>query len=134
MVDPGNHVQIARLQNQILQHLGLTAEEAVFEFGEEGAEATLSLITINPDHRQAFLFHDTRGKNKVVALEQMMEYVASYRDKEGSYTIQWAVRGTNRLHTSYFRGSDVFDVLRKFTFGRDRNTILIYGVTLNPVA
>lgn len=134
MADTNNPVDIARLQSQILQHLGLTSGEAVFEYGEEGGETTLSLITINADHRQSFLFHDTRGRDKVAALERMAEYVENYRDKESSFTIQWAVRGTSRLHTSYFRGADVFDVLRKFTWGRDRNTIVIYSVSLNPLS
>ena len=133
MSDSNTHVQIARVQKMILDHLGLTPEEAIFEFGQDGPEVTLDLITVNPEHNQSFLLHDVQAKDKVSALEAMLAYVRSYRDKENSFTLQWAIRGSGELRTSYFRGSDIFDVLRKFTFGRDRSTIVIYSVSLNPV-
>lgn len=132
--DTQAHIQITRLQSQIREHLGLAPEEVFFDYGAEGEQALLNLITINPEHSQSFLLHNTTGRDKVAALEAMMEYVRSYRDKEHSFTIQWSSRGSNQLHTSYFRGADVFDVLRKFSFGRDKSTVVIYSIHLNPVS
>ncbi len=130
--DTNEHIQIARLQNQIKEHLGLRDSEAIFEYNNVDNGVTFNLITINSEHNQSFLFHSVRGLDKVNALQEMLAYAQSYRDKEHSYTIQWAIRGTNRLETSYFRGTDFYDVLYKFHFGRDRNTVQIYSISLNP--
>ncbi len=132
--DTNAHVQISRLQSQIREHLGLAPEELFFDYGADGDQVTLNLITINPEHSQSFLFHNTTGRDKVSALEAMMEYVRSFREREHSFTIQWAIRGSNQLHTSYFRGADIFDVLRKFIFGRDKSAIVVYSVHLNAVS
>jgi hypothetical protein len=131
--DTNEHIQIARLQEQILEHLGLTSAEAIFEHSVEDGKATARLITINPEHNQSFLFHTATGTDKTSALRAMLDYTLNYRDKEHSYTIQWAARGSNRLETSYFRGSDIYEVLHKFSYGRDRSAILIYSVSLNPI-
>ena len=127
------HIQIARLQNQVKEHLGLSDPEAIFEYDSVDGGVTLNLITINSEHNQSFLFHTTRGLDKVSALNAMVDYVSSYREKENSYTLQWAIRGTSRLETSYFRGKDIYQILDKFYFGRDRTTILIYSISLNPI-
>ena len=131
--ETNEHIQIAKLQNQIKEHLGLTESETVFEYKNLDGGATLNLITVNSKHNQSFLFHTTRGLNKVGALSEMLKYSLSYREKENSYSIQWAIRGTSRLETSYFRGKDIYQVLDKFYFGRDRTTIQIYSVSLNPI-
>jgi len=127
------HFQIATHQNQIKEHLGLSEDEMVFEFDSIDGGWRLNLITINSAHSQSFLFHSTRGMDKVGALGEMLKYVLSYREKENSYTIQWAIRGTSFLETSYFRGKDISQILDKFYYGRDRNTIQIYAISLNPI-
>ncbi len=131
--DTNEHVQIAALQEKVLEHLGLSSGEAVFEHSQEEGRWTLRLITINPEHNQSFLFHTSLGTDKVTCLKAMLDYTLSFRERDSSYTIQWAVRGQSKLETSYFRGTDIYDVLQKFSYGRDKNAILIYSVSLNPV-
>jgi hypothetical protein len=94
----------------------------------------LDLITINPRHNQSFLFRSESGADKVDALKKMWDYVQNYKEKENSYTIQWVTKNDSELHTSYFRASNILDALEKLYYGRDRNTITVFSVVLNPIS
>ena len=122
----------ARLQREIQQHLGLTAEQLQFEFRELEGQTRLDLITVNPRHQQSFLFRYESGRDEVECLEKMLAYVRSYRDTESSYTLQWRGRSEKELQTSYFRAHNVYEALDKLYFGRDLNTITVFSVVLNP--
>jgi hypothetical protein len=128
------HIKSARLQKEIINYLGLNDSELVFEFGSQEGKVKLDLITINPRHNQSFLFHSEMGYDKLEALKKMMYYVKNYRDRESSYTIQWMTKDDKQLHTSYFRASNILDSLDKLYYGRDRNTITVFSVVLNPVS
>ena len=123
---------IARLQREIQQHLGLSAEQLQFEFRELEGQTRLDLITVNSRHQQSFLFRYETGRDAVECLEKMLAYVRSYRDTESSYTLQWRARGEKELQTSYFRAHNVYEALDKLYFGRDLNTITVFSVVLNP--
>ncbi|RUA34579.1 MAG: hypothetical protein DSY77_04750 [Bacteroidetes bacterium] len=128
------HIESAKLQKEIINYLGLNDSELVFEFGSQEGKVKLDLITINPRHNQSFLFHSEMGYDKLEALKKMMDYVKNYRDRESSYTIQWMTKDDKQLHTSYFRASNILDSLDKLYYGRDRNTITVFSVVLNPVS
>jgi carbamoylphosphate synthase large subunit len=128
------HVEAARIQQKIKDYLGLRTSDLVFEFGIQDGKAKLDLITINPRHSQSFLFHSETGSDKVDALKKMWSYVQNFKEKENSYTIQWVAKGAAELHTSYFRASNILDALEKLYYGRDRNTITVFSVVLNPVS
>jgi len=128
------HIESARLQKEIINYLGLNDSELVFEFGSQDGKIKLDLITINPRHNQSFLFHSESGYDKLEALKKMKDYVKNYRDRESSYTIQWMTKDDKQLHTSYFRASNILDSLDKLYYGRDRNTITVFSVVLNPVS
>lgn len=128
------HVESARIQREIKIHLGLQSNALVFEFGTLEGKVKLDLITINPRHNQSFLFHSVLGFEKVEALNKMLDYVKNYKEKEGSYTLQWMAKGDQELHTSYFRASNAYDALDKLYYGRDMNTITVFSVVLNPVS
>ncbi len=129
------HVEAARIQREIKSHLGLRTNSLIFEYGTFEGKTKLDLITINPRHNQSFLFHSELGFDKVDALKKMLEYVENYKEKDGSYTIQWIANNDNKeLHTSYFRASSIYDALDKLYYGRDSNTITVFSVVLNPVA
>jgi hypothetical protein len=122
------------MQKEITSYLGLNSNELVFEFGSQDGKVKLDLITINPRHNQSFLFHSESGYDKLEALKKMMDYVKNYRDRESSYTLQWMTKDDKQLHTSYFRASNILDSLDKLYYGRDRNTITVFSVVLNPVS
>lgn len=128
------HVESARVQQQIKDYLGLRTSDLVFEFSNVEGKAKLDLITINPRHNQSFLFHSETGSDKVDALRKMWDYVQNYKEKENSYTIQWVTKSDSELHTSYFRAGNILEALEKLYYGRDRNTITVFSVVLNPVA
>src|SRR6185436_11030966 len=128
------HVEAARIQQQIKDYLGLRTSDLIFEYSTQDGKVKLDLITINPRHNQSFLFHSEHGSDKVDALRKMLNYVQSYKEKENSYTIQWVARDEHELHTSYFRASNILEALEKLYYGRDRNTITVFSVVLNPVS
>lgn len=128
------HVEAARIQQEIKDYLGLRSSDLVFEYSNVDGKVKLDLITINPRHNQAFLFHSETGSDKVEALKKMLSYVQSYKEKENSYTIQWVVKGGKELHTSYFKAANIMDALQKLYYGRDMNTITVFSVVLNPIS
>ena len=128
------HVEAARIQQEIKDYLGLRTSDLVFEYSTVDRKVKLDLITINPRHNQAFLFHSETGMEKLDALKKMRDYVQSYKEKENSYTIQWVVKSEKELHTSYFRAGNIMDALQKLYYGRDMNTITVFSVVLNPVS
>ncbi len=128
------HVEVARIQQQIKDYLGLRTSDLIFEFSLLEGKTKLDLITINPRHNQSFLFRSELGADKVDALKKMWDYVKNYKEKENSYTIQWVTKTEKELHTSYFRASNILDALEKLYYGRDRNTITVFSVVLNPVS
>ncbi|MDL5050100.1 hypothetical protein QQ054_29260 [Oscillatoria amoena NRMC-F 0135] len=128
------HVEAARIQQEIKDYLGLRTSDMVFEYSTVDRKVRLDLITINPRHNQAFLFHSETGTDKLDALKKMLDYVQNYKEKENSYTIQWVAKGERELHTSYFRAGNIMDALQKLNYGRDMNTITVFSVVLNPVS
>ncbi len=128
------HVEAARIQQQIKDYLGLRTSDLIFEYSLHEGKTKLDLITINPRHNQSFLFHSEKGSDKVDSLRKMWDYVKNFKEKENSYTIQWVTKSDSELHTSYFRASNILDALEKLYYGRDRNTITVFSVVLNPVS
>ncbi|HLT74812.1 MAG TPA: hypothetical protein VKZ68_06990 [Ohtaekwangia sp.] len=128
------HVEAARIQQEIKDYLGLRTSDLVFEYSTIDGKVKLDLITVNPRHNQAFLFHSETGAEKVDALKKMLAYVQKYKEKENSYTIQWVAKGETELHTSYFRAGNILDALQKLYYGRDMNTITVFSVVLNPIS
>jgi len=127
-------VKIARLQREIEAYLSLGETTLLFDFQDYDRTVRLNLITVNPRHRQSFLFHWVEGRDRLDCMEQMFDYIQTHRDKRNSYTIQWTAKGENELHTSYFRAKDIPEALEKLQFGRDPNSLIIFSVVLNPIS
>jgi hypothetical protein len=128
------HVEAARIQQEVKNYLGLRTSDLVFEYSTQDGKIKLDLITVNPRHNQAFLFHSETGTDKLDSLRKMLEYVQNYKEKENSYTIQWVAKNDKELHTSYFKASNIMDALQKLYYGRDMNTITVFSVVLNPIS
>jgi hypothetical protein len=128
------HVEAARIQQEIKDYLGTRSSDLVFEYAPADGKVKLDLITVNPRHKQAFLFHSETGTDKLDSLRKMLSYVQNYKEKENSYTIQWVAKGDKELHTSYFKAGNIMDALHKLYYGRDMNTITVFSVVLNPIS
>ncbi|MBK7946964.1 MAG: hypothetical protein IPJ85_17395 [Flavobacteriales bacterium] len=127
------NLEIARLQKEIGDYVGMGKDSLVFNFDAKGKRTKLHVITVNPRHSQSFLFHATDGSDKVDALREMLNYVKTYKERTSSYTIQWSARGDNGLQTSYFRAKNVLEALDKLFYDRDPNSITVFSVMLNPI-
>lgn len=129
------NLEIARLQKEIGDHIGVGPDGLVFNYEEDrkGKVTKLHLITLNPRHNQSFLFHATLGSDKLEALRDMLDYVRNYKERTSSWTIQWSARGENSLQTSYFRAKNVLEALDKLFYDRDPNSITVFSVMLNPM-
>ncbi len=133
-VSSDTRVELARLQREIENLLNLRETELLFEFREVDQQIRLDLVTVNPRHRQSFLFRTETGRDRREALQRMLDYVQTYRDRDSSFTIQWRALSEPELNTSYFRAKHVYEALDKLYFGRDMHTITVYSVVLNPIA
>lgn len=129
-----NHVRVAELQQQIKAGIDIEEQNILFEFSDKENKTRLEIFTINPKHKQSFLFHTTEGRDKIEALEEMLDYVKKSRLQRNSYTIQWSLKGEEKLHTSYFRAKNIMEALDKFHHGRDINSVTVFSVVLNPIA
>ena len=134
MVNKDERVAVAGLQKEIKDLLGLSTENLVFEFSSNGNKIKLDLITVNPRHNQSFLFHTDEGIDKIDALQKMLSYVKKNYKDENSYTIQWTMKNSTDLHTSYFRAKNMYQALDKLYYGRDMNMISVYIIKLNPIS
>jgi|SRR5690606_10203984 len=123
-----------KLRKEIEGYFNIDPSNLEFVFNKDKNGVVLNLFTISSKHHQKFLFHSTNGGTHIEALVNMLEYVRDARNFENSYTIQWSVKGDNALHTSYFRAKDIFQALEKFSFGRDKDSMLVFSVTLNPIS
>jgi hypothetical protein len=68
------------------------------------------------------------------ALNKMQEYVQENKNTRSTYTIQWAMEGINDLHTSYFTGKNIYEVLDKFYYGKAITSTIIFNISLNPLS
>lgn len=127
------HVRVAELQHEIVGFLGMAPQNVLFEFHKLADYVDLDLITVNSRHQQSFLFHSTEGRDKIEALENMLTYIKDNIDDELTYTIQWSMKGSKELNTSYFRAKNMVDAIDKLYYGRDRNSVSIFSCVLNPL-
>ena len=127
------NLEIARLQKEIGGYIGMGQDSLMFNFEEGDKRTKLYLITLNPRHNQSFLFQATEGADKMDALNAMLDYVRTYKERTSSYTIQWGARGDSGLQTSYFRAKNIMEALDKLFYDRDPNSITVFSVMLNPI-
>lgn len=127
--------ELEKIHREIAQILGLSRENLKFEYTQEDEDKiTLSLITINPRHKQSFLFHKETGFGEMNALNKMLDYVKTHKHSKDSYTIQWSLKDGKELYTSYFRGKNIYEVLDKFYYGKDITSTIIFSISLNPLS
>jgi hypothetical protein len=127
------NLEIARAQKEIGGYIGIGKDDLIFNYEEGSKGVKLYVITLNPRHNQSFLFHSTEGVDKLDALNAMLDYVRTYKERTSSYTIQWSARGDSSLQTSYFRARNIMEALDKLFYDRDPNSITVFSVMLNPI-
>lgn len=133
-MQPELNSELEKIHIQIAKMLCLSRELLTFHYSNEDGKTTLQLATMNPRHQQTFLFHTTQGFGEMDALNKMQEYVQENKNTRSTYTIQWAMEGINDLHTSYFTGKNIYEVLDKFYYGKAITSTIIFNISLNPLS
>jgi len=133
-MQPELNSELEKIHVNIANMLGLERDLLTFKYTNNNAKSTLELATSNPRHQQTFLFHTTSGFGEMDALNKMVEYVKENKNIKSTYTIQWSVTDKNDLHTSYFAGKTIYDVLDKFYYGKAITGTIIFNITLNPLS
>lgn len=134
MTHSEENIQIAKLQKEIESFIGINTNSIVYNYSEQDGKVKLDVITINERHNQSFLFHTVTDYDKVGALEKMLKYAKTYKERELSFTIQWSLIGVDELHTSYFRAKNILDAIDKLLYGREPNSVNIFSVVMNPLS
>lgn len=128
------------LENQIRQLLDETQiyfDYNLVNFNEQGEIPMfrLDLITINREHNHKFLFHSVTGTSKVSLLKEMLRYIDEYNRQQETYQIEWThLKALDKLQDSWFRGNDIFDVLNKFYYGKEKSQFKIFKIKLMPMS
>jgi hypothetical protein len=134
MISEALSKELRAIEQNIAEFLQMDLDRLEFGYYKDGEKSVLNLVTISERHNQKFLFHRATGFGEMDVAMKMLDYVKNHRRIKNSYTIQWSLADEHELHTSYFRGKDIYDVLDKFYFGKDINSTIIFHLSLNPVA
>ena len=129
-----DHPNEERLLQDLRSYFGYADDQIEFIWTEQDGVKEVALFTYNPRHTHRFLFHKSSGSSRIQALQSLLDYTQTHRDRELSYTLQWRVAGESELHTSYFSAVNILQALDKFFEGRDPHTVQVYKVALNPVS
>jgi hypothetical protein len=133
-MQPELNSELEKIHLSIANMLGLERSLLTFNYTNKDGKTTLELATSNPRHQQTFLFHTTIGFGEMDALNKMEEYVKENKNTRNTYTIQWSVDGKTELHTSYFAGKNMYEVLDKFYYGKAITGTIIFNISLNPLS
>jgi len=133
-MQPELNKELEKIHEEIGKMLGLERELLSFNYSGNDGKTILELATKNPRHQQTFLYHTTTGFGEMDALSKMEEYVKEHKNIKSSYTIQWAMTDNNELHTSYFTGKTIYEVLDKFYYGKAITGTIIFNISLNPLS
>jgi hypothetical protein len=128
------------LENQIRQALDDT--QIYFDYNiinlnetQQNPTLKLDLITINSEHNHKFLFHSLTGISKISLLHEMTNYIKEYKRNRDNYEIEWLNNNLNeKMQKSWFRGNDIFDVLNKFYYNKDKSQLKIFRIQLMPMS
>ncbi len=128
------------LENQIRQLLDETQiyfDYNLVNFSEQGEMPMLKLdlITINREHNHKFLFHAVTANSKVSLLREMIRYIDDYKRHQENYQIEWMhIKDQDKMQNSWFRGNDIFDILNKFYYSKEKSQFKIFKIELKPMS
>lgn len=98
-------------------------------------QVKLDLITINREHKQKFLFHSITGYSKIGILKEMIAYIHEYKKHLDNYEFEWLdlKENSQKMQVSWFRGNDIFDVLHKFYYDKEKSQFKIFKIKIMPM-
>lgn len=128
--------QELQLESQISQFLMKGNEVTThFKYEEVEDKLVLSVYTFNIKTNVNFLFHQSVGSSPMTVLSKMYKYIKEVMPEENNYTVIWELNESEGINESYFRGTDIEQVMVKFYTGKkDRSEINVIEVKLNPIS
>ena len=104
-------------------------------------ECQMDLVTYNPVHSKSFLLHTMTAENQLDVANKMYDHVWNLnrilkqkKDTYVNYTVEWRDKTEEKNHLSHFYGNDLDDILKKFYYGKNRDTLIIFHIRLNPIS
>ena len=96
-------------------------------------EATVSVVTINPKTKEAFLLKQEICDNEMQCLEKILTYVKSQKGLN-SFTVKWMKKGEAKENVSYFYCHDIVDAVSNFFHNKNSADYTITEIKLNPIS
>ena len=93
----------------------------------------LTLVTYNSNHEECFIaFISSVQNEKGGCLVEAKEYLLKKDNFILTYTIKWFKKGESKVHSSYFNGKDIIEVIDKFSRGKEMFKYVIKSIELMP--
>lgn len=134
MIDDTREIQIeSQISRYFMKDNGVTCH---FRYlGRDDDKIDLYVYTFNKNTSVNFLFHKVTAVTEVTALTKVLNYLKEVMPEQNNYTVLWNLKGSDDTYESYFRGTDIEEVVNKFYVGKkDRESIVVTDVKLNPLS
>merc|ERR1719229_62419 len=125
------------LEHQISELIrnGRSGCHASFRYSQQTLKIRAKLVTWNPRHKSTFLVREVEARSRIEALKELLAYVKDkIRDQEKPYTVKWHIKNTNDMKfvTSHFYAMDIYNLLDKFYYDKNRGDYEIVEIKKNP--
>lgn len=112
------------------------------KFEQEGPHKVKAEVTTqHPRVKEEFLLVAVEGENEAECLKKISAYIDSLLAtkpqvyNQNTYTVMWRKMGSHLgAMVSYFSGQDVYEVLDKFYYNKNKEEYIIDLIKLNPIA
>lgn len=98
----------------------------------------LTVVTINPKHREMFTLHQTAGyPNVVECLDEVLAFLNSLKQPNEriiAYGVTWYKRSVNETHTSTFYVKNLRELTDKFFENKTADDYVIQSITMLPLS
>jgi len=109
--------------------------QVIFFATYQSNKVRIKLTTYNPKHRSTFLVHTVETEKRLEGLQKLLQYVKTkLHGPEHAYTVTWAFKSDEekpKLVESYFYAHDIYSLLDKFFYEKNRDEYIIYQIKLN---
>jgi hypothetical protein len=128
--------ELIKLENQverIVQEDNASECTAHFNYKlNETFGILVNVTTYNPHHGTLFFLTKGVGATKEIALA---DAITKIKKKElSTYTVTWSKKSEGKTYISYFTAYDVYEVLYKFYFEKNKEDFIIFEIKLNPIS
>lgn len=100
-------------------------------------EFNVKVLTYNSSKNVSFILIEKTHSNEIVALDEIYKELAKNNEnlESQSFVIKWYTKriAAERPNRSIFSGKDIFEALRKFYHGSNKESLEIYSITAEKI-